>query len=457
MSFVPWRGSSTTRAGQRTPSSSPRMRSPARRPRPPGSTAGSRSPTAAAPGVETPTLVFARLSPSVEFGAKDGPADLAFLIAAPAGGDASHLKLLAKLARALVKKEFTDSLRGRHDARAGRRAGHAASSATSRRPPPRLRRRTRGPGPAATPAAPAAPAGQPFAGRGDGVPDRHRPHLHGREALEAAAARAGVEIHVETQGSAGATPLGPRDDRRRGRGHLRRRRRRARPAPASRASRWSSSGVKRPIDERRPDDRGSPPLRRRPQRPAGRGLRRWRRLLRRGRRRRVLGRPHASGPDDRRLLHDPVRRRGRSAHRPELPVRRLRDRRPLRRDRGQPHRCSTCPTPTRWVSTTRCSTPGSSPTSAPSSSSSARRPSCSSSRRSAGYIAYAIADRPGIAPGFVMGGLAGQPVQRHRGGRRAACRASRHRLPRRHRRRRPRGTDRPLDRRVEGARPGPAA
>ena len=62
-------------------------------------------------GVDTPTLAFARLSPGVDFGAKDGPADLAFLIAAPAGGDASHLKLLAKLARALVKKEFTDSLR----------------------------------------------------------------------------------------------------------------------------------------------------------------------------------------------------------------------------------------------------------------------------------------------------------------------------------------------------------
>jgi len=61
--------------------------------------------------VDEPTLAFARLSPKVEFGAKDGPADLAFLIAAPAGGDASHLKLLAKLARALVKKEFTDSLR----------------------------------------------------------------------------------------------------------------------------------------------------------------------------------------------------------------------------------------------------------------------------------------------------------------------------------------------------------
>ena len=37
-------------------------------------------------GVDVPTLAFARLSPGVDFGAKDGPADLAFLIAAPAGG-----------------------------------------------------------------------------------------------------------------------------------------------------------------------------------------------------------------------------------------------------------------------------------------------------------------------------------------------------------------------------------
>src|SRR6478752_7883765 len=62
-------------------------------------------------GVEEPTLAFARLEPKVEFGAKDGPADLAFLIAAPAGGDATHLQLLTKLARALVKKDFTDGLR----------------------------------------------------------------------------------------------------------------------------------------------------------------------------------------------------------------------------------------------------------------------------------------------------------------------------------------------------------
>src|SRR3954449_5073112 len=61
--------------------------------------------------VDVPTLAFARLSPATDFGAKDGPADLAFLIAAPAGGDATHLQLLTKLARALVRRDFTESLR----------------------------------------------------------------------------------------------------------------------------------------------------------------------------------------------------------------------------------------------------------------------------------------------------------------------------------------------------------
>src|SRR5919107_4636850 len=36
--------------------------------------------------VDVPTLAFARLSPGTDFGAKEGVADLAFLIAAPAGG-----------------------------------------------------------------------------------------------------------------------------------------------------------------------------------------------------------------------------------------------------------------------------------------------------------------------------------------------------------------------------------
>ena len=62
-------------------------------------------------GVTEPTLAFVRMDPKVDFGAKDGPADLAFLIAAPEGGGSTHLQLLTQLARALVKPAFTDSLR----------------------------------------------------------------------------------------------------------------------------------------------------------------------------------------------------------------------------------------------------------------------------------------------------------------------------------------------------------
>src|SRR5918997_5817262 len=61
--------------------------------------------------VHQPTLAFARLQPPADFGAPDGPADLVFLIAAPAGGGAEHLKLLSALARALVKPEFKEALR----------------------------------------------------------------------------------------------------------------------------------------------------------------------------------------------------------------------------------------------------------------------------------------------------------------------------------------------------------
>ena len=57
------------------------------------------------------SLAFARLSPRVDFGAADGPADLVFLIAAPAGRGAEHLKLLSALARALVTPEFKEALR----------------------------------------------------------------------------------------------------------------------------------------------------------------------------------------------------------------------------------------------------------------------------------------------------------------------------------------------------------
>ena len=61
--------------------------------------------------VTEPTLAMARPNPEVSFGAKDGPADLIFFIAAPDGADQAHLKLLSTLARSLMKKSFTASLR----------------------------------------------------------------------------------------------------------------------------------------------------------------------------------------------------------------------------------------------------------------------------------------------------------------------------------------------------------
>ncbi|WP_340539340.1 PTS fructose transporter subunit IIABC [Nocardioides sp. GXZ039] len=163
--------------------------------------------------VQEPTLVFARLQPPVDFGAKDGPADLAFLIAAPAGGDNTHLQILTKLARALVRKDFTDGLRAAATpddvvalvsgvlADAPKQAPkHAAPAAES------------GTEPAADPAAgpAAAPASQPprivaVTACPTGIAHTYM----AAEALEAAAERAGVRIDVETQGSAGSTPLAP--------------------------------------------------------------------------------------------------------------------------------------------------------------------------------------------------------------------------------------------------------
>ncbi|MDN5933177.1 MAG: hypothetical protein L0I24_19280, partial [Pseudonocardia sp.] len=52
----------------------------------------------------------ARAAPARAAAAAAG-APAAIALAAPAGGDATHLKVLTQLARALVKSEFTDGLR----------------------------------------------------------------------------------------------------------------------------------------------------------------------------------------------------------------------------------------------------------------------------------------------------------------------------------------------------------
>ncbi|NYE38848.1 PTS system fructose-specific IIC component [Nocardioides cavernae] len=183
-------------------------------------------------GVETPTLAFARLEPGVDFGAKDGPADLAFLIAAPADGDADHLTILTKLARALVKPAFTDALRHAESVEevvdlvthelgepAPQRSAAPASGAPSGTATPTQGETAPAAGSApvggSTPAATgtsasAAPSGDtPSLVAVTACPTGIAHTYMAAEALEAAAERAGVRLQVETQGSAGSTPLSP--------------------------------------------------------------------------------------------------------------------------------------------------------------------------------------------------------------------------------------------------------
>ncbi|RLV48888.1 PTS lactose transporter subunit IIC [Nocardioides mangrovicus] len=162
-------------------------------------------------GVSEPTLAFARLSPTVDFGAKDGPADLAFLIAAPAGGDATHLKLLTQLARALVKADFVNGLRQAETAQevvdlvSGVVATDTVPSAPAAPAAPSTPAATTEPAPAGSAAGAAKPTLVAVTACPTGIAHTYM----AAEALEAAAARAGVEIHIETQGSAGSTPLDP--------------------------------------------------------------------------------------------------------------------------------------------------------------------------------------------------------------------------------------------------------
>jgi PTS system fructose-specific IIC component len=150
--------------------------------------------------VTEPTLAFARLVPGADFGASDAPADLVFLIAAPAGGGQEHLKLLSSLARALVRPDFTAALRAAPDAAA---IVALVDDVVS-------------PAPAAEPAAasaPAQPTTSPTVTRIVAVTACPTGIAHTYMAADSltqqAAQTDGVELQVETQGSSGAKPLSP--------------------------------------------------------------------------------------------------------------------------------------------------------------------------------------------------------------------------------------------------------
>ncbi|MDT0388491.1 PTS fructose transporter subunit IIABC [Streptomyces dubilierae] len=198
--------------------------------------------------VTEPTLAFGRSAAGIDFGAADGPADLIFLIAAPAGADDAHLTILSSLARQLMNSDFTDALRAVGDPAAaaalirgdapGQAAGQAAgpasedpvASAGAASPATDQAAATatdQADGTAAGGTAATATGGTDgtAAGEGDGTAaGGTRPfrivavtscptgiaHTYmAAESLENAGREAGVELTVEPQGSAGFTRLDP--------------------------------------------------------------------------------------------------------------------------------------------------------------------------------------------------------------------------------------------------------
>src|SRR5205814_8656466 len=69
------------------------------------------------PGLDHLFGLVARLERPIDFEALDGqPVDIIFLLLAPEGAGADHLKALARVARALREPEVARKLRNSHDA-----------------------------------------------------------------------------------------------------------------------------------------------------------------------------------------------------------------------------------------------------------------------------------------------------------------------------------------------------
>jgi nitrogen PTS system EIIA component len=71
------------------------------------------------PGIEKMTGLFAQLDQPVDFDAMDDqPVDLVFLLLAPEGAGADHLKALSRIARVLRDADTVAKIRGTKDANA---------------------------------------------------------------------------------------------------------------------------------------------------------------------------------------------------------------------------------------------------------------------------------------------------------------------------------------------------
>lgn len=156
-------------------------------------------PHARSAAITQPSLVFGRSAEGIDWGAKDGPATLVFLIAAPEAGGDAHMQMLPKLARALMKKEFKEALLAAttQEEVVGIVSAEVALDAPAAEAAP-------------TEATSTETAAAPRSLNLVGVTSCPTGIAHtymAAEALERAAKAAGHTMLVETQGSAGATPL----------------------------------------------------------------------------------------------------------------------------------------------------------------------------------------------------------------------------------------------------------
>ncbi|ALG84625.1 PTS fructose transporter subunit IIABC [Gordonia phthalatica] len=168
---------------------------------PTGLPGGIAIPHARAESVSAASLAMARLARKADFGAPDGPADIVFLIAAPAGAASEHMKVLSSLARALVRPEFVQALRDAPDADA---IVELVLDVTADKKAPAKT-------PAAVPAAASAPTAttRPKIIAITACPTGIAHTYMAADALKLAAERADVDFEVETQGSTGSTPFSP--------------------------------------------------------------------------------------------------------------------------------------------------------------------------------------------------------------------------------------------------------
>jgi len=163
-------------------------------------------PHARSASVTEPTLAFTRLARTVPFGAPDGDADVVFMIAVPEGADGDHMTVLSTLARALIRDDFTAALRAARtpadlvrlveDEVGGEVAEARGTTGTT----------------GATAGGASATAGTAPVRRLVAVtacPTGIAHTFMAADALVAAAKRAGAELQVETQGSSQVTPLDP--------------------------------------------------------------------------------------------------------------------------------------------------------------------------------------------------------------------------------------------------------